>query len=323
MASVLDFGVSRELLLVEAKMRESIRSEEPLLTDMASYLIEAGGKRIRPTVLLLAFYATGGRDPERAIDIAAAVELIHSATLIHDDINDRAEIRRGRPAAFRKYGIHNALIAGDFLFVKAFGIGGKFEDYIVDLTASVCVALAEGEIRQRSRLGDIEITDEEYREIIRRKTAFPIAAAARTGALLAKADTNVIDALGDYGENLGLAFQIVDDILDVTGAERRIGKQPGTDIQEGNVTLPAIHALNDGTLIDRSELIRILRKRRKDEGEVQQALRMIRATDAILRCREAALEFGRHAISSLEAVPSGNHRTQLARLVEFVVQREA
>lgn len=323
MLPVLDFGVSRELAQVEAKIRASIQSEEPLLTDMASYVIEAGGKRIRPTVLLLSFYAAGGKSPERAVDIAAALELIHSATLIHDDINDGAEVRRGRAAAHRKFGIHNALIAGDFLFVKAFSIGGKFEDYIVDLTAEVCVALAEGEIQQKGHIGDVELTEEEYHEIIHRKTAFPIAAAAKTGALLAKGNTEVIDALGKYGENLGLAFQIVDDILDVTGAQHRIGKQPGTDIREGNVTLPAIRALNDGAIIDRSELIRILRKPRRDEGEIQQALRMIRDTRAIPLCYEDAKDFGRKAKAALDVVSDGPFKTQLIRLVDFVLQREA
>src|SRR2546428_1832080 len=122
-----DFGVARELALVEARIRESIVSEEPLLHDIASYVIEAGGKRIRPTVTLLAFQALGGQDTSQAIDLAAALEMIHSATLIHDDINDGGEMRRGRPAAYRKFGLQNALVTGDFLFAKAFGIGGEVD----------------------------------------------------------------------------------------------------------------------------------------------------------------------------------------------------
>src|SRR3989454_1111126 len=145
MTTSLDFGVAKEMALVEAKIRRSIVSEEPLLHDIARYVIDAGGKRIRPMVTLLAFRALGGTDVSQAIDLAAALELIHSATLIHDDINDGGEMRRGRLTAYKKFGLQNALITGDFLFVKAFGIGGKFDAEIVELTADACAALAEGE----------------------------------------------------------------------------------------------------------------------------------------------------------------------------------
>src|SRR5467141_1531229 len=168
----LDFGVARELALVEARIRESIVSEEPLLHDIARYVIESGGKRIRPMVTLLAFQALGGQDVRQAVDLAAAFELIHSATLIHDDINDGGEMRRGRLAAYKKFGVQNALITGDFLFVKAFGIGGKFDDEIVEITANACAALAEAEIRQKRHAYDTSVTREEYLDIIHRKTAY-------------------------------------------------------------------------------------------------------------------------------------------------------
>ena len=143
------FGVHEELAEVERRIRESIRSDEPLLHEIATYVIDAGGKRLRPTVAILSFKASGGKDPRRVIELAAAFELIHSATLIHDDINDGGETRRGRLSAYRKYGVQNALVTGDFLYVKGFGIGGKFPPQIVDLTAEVCAALAEGEIGQK------------------------------------------------------------------------------------------------------------------------------------------------------------------------------
>ncbi len=155
-----DFGVTKELALVEERIRESIVSEEPLLHDIAAYVIEAGGKRIRPMVTLLAFQALGGTDVRQAIDLAAALEMIHSATLIHDDINDGGEMRRGRLAAYRKFGVQNALVTGDFLFVKAFGIGGKFDADIVELTAQACAALAEGEIRQQRHAYDTHVSRE-------------------------------------------------------------------------------------------------------------------------------------------------------------------
>src|SRR2546426_90122 len=250
MTTSLDFGVAKEMALVEAKIRRSIVSEEPLLHDIARYVIDAGGKRIRPMVTLLAFRALGGTDVSQAIDLAAALELIHSATLIHDDINDGGEMRRGRLTAYKKFGLQNALITGDFLFVKAFGIGGKFDAEIVELTADACAALAEGEIRQKRHAFDTAVTHEEYLDIITRKTALPIMAGAKIIGLIAGARLEDIDAVGEYGLNLGIAFQIVDDILDVVGEGARLGKRTGTDLRGGNVTLVAIHALNDGSSID-------------------------------------------------------------------------
>jgi len=323
MKTATDFGVGQELALVERRIREAIRSEEPLITEIADYVIASGGKRIRPTVTLLAFKAVGGKEIDRAIEMAAALELIHSATLIHDDINDGGTYRRGRPAAFRKFGMHEALVTGDFLFARAFEIGGKFEDHIVDMTARVAMALAEGEIRQKRHAGDVNITREEYLNIITRKTAMPISAGAQAGAILGSARVEQIDVLGRYGLNLGIAFQIVDDILDVVGDGVVLGKQPGMDIKESNVTLLAIHALNNGSAIDRSELIRIIRKRKKDWGEVQTAIRMIREAGAVEKAREDALEYGEKAVAALDPFPDAEPRRHLRDLVEFVLSRTA
>jgi len=323
MKTAMDFGVGEELALVERRIREAIRSEEPLITEIADYVIGSGGKRIRPTVTLLAFKAVGGKEIDLAIDMAAALELIHSATLIHDDINDGGTYRRGRPAAFRKFGMQEALVTGDFLFARAFEIGGKFEDHIVDMTARVAAALAEGEIRQKRYAGDVNITREEYLNIITRKTAMPISAGAQAGAILGGAQVEQIDVLGRYGLNLGIAFQIVDDILDVVGDGVVLGKQPGMDIKESNVTLLAIHALNNGSAIDRSELIRIIRKRKKDWGEVQTAIRMIRDAGAVEKAREDALEYGKKAAAALDPFPDVEPRRHLRNLIEFVLSRTA
>src|SRR2546425_2222176 len=236
MTTSLDFGVAKEMALVEAKIRRSIVSEEPLLHDIARYVIDAGGKRIRPMVTLLAFRALGGTDVSQAIDLAAALELIHSATLIHDDINDGGEMRRGRLTAYKKFGLQNALITGDFLFVKAFGIGGKFDAEIVELTADACAALAEGEIRQKRHAFDTAVTHEEYLDIITRKTALPIMAGAKIIGLISGARLQDIDAVGEDGLNLGIALQLVGDILHAGGEGARLGKRTGADLREGNQT---------------------------------------------------------------------------------------
>ncbi len=323
MSDSWDFGVEQELARVEERIRDSVVSEEPLLTDIATYVIAAGGKRIRPTVTLLAFQALGGKEVQKAVDLATALELIHSATLIHDDINDGGEVRRGRLAAYKKFGLQNALVTGDFLFVKAFGIGGKFDADIVELTANACAALAEGEIRQKRHAYEVDVSRDEYLDIIRRKTALPIMAGAKIAGLLAGARLEDVEAVGDYGLYLGTAFQIVDDILDVIGDGVRLGKPAGTDIKEGNVTLVAIHALNNGSEIDKAELIRIIRKRRKQEQEIHRALAMLRISGAVEKARADARHFGQMAKDAIAALPDTQAKRNMIRLVDFVLTRDA
>ncbi|OGS49232.1 MAG: hypothetical protein A3K68_05940 [Euryarchaeota archaeon RBG_16_68_13] len=318
-----DFGVAEELALVEARIRDSIVSGEPLLTDIAAYVIDAGGKRIRPIVTLLSFKALGGTDIRQAIDLATALELIHSATLIHDDINDGGETRRGRTAAYKKFGLQNALVTGDFLFVKAFGIGGKFDADIVELTANACAALAEGEIAQKRHAYDIAVSRDEYLDIIRRKTALPIMAGAKIAGLLAGARLEHVDAVGDYGLNLGIAFQIIDDILDVVGDHVRLGKAAGTDVKEGNVTLVAIHALNNGSTIDHEELARIIRKKRKQEEEIRAALDMMKVSGAVEKARADARHFAGLAKQALEPILDSEAKENMLRLVDYVLTRDA
>ncbi|MFQ5920090.1 MAG: polyprenyl synthetase family protein, partial [Thermoplasmata archaeon] len=210
-------SISKELSLVEDLIRQSIDSREFLLTEIAGYVIGAGGKRVRPAVTILSYYLVGGTDVDRAVKIATAMELVHNATLLHDDINDGGVMRRGQPAAFKKYGLQNALVTGDFLFTKAFAIGAKFDTDIVDITAEACVSLAEGEIRQHANARDLSMNEADYLGIIQRKTAGFFAAGARVGATLGGGTPEQVEALSEYGRDLGIAFQIVDDILDVVG----------------------------------------------------------------------------------------------------------
>ena len=322
MTSGVDFGVEKELTLVEERIQESIHSQEPLLTDIARYVIQAGGKRIRPLVAVLANKAVGGKNLDRVVEIAAALELIHSATLVHDDINDDGGFRRGRTAAYRKFALQNALVAGDFLFVKAFAIGGRFEPEVVELTAAVCTGLAEAEIVQKRHIGDLSTTRDQYLEIIRRKTAMPISAGARLGAMFGGGTPEEVEALTVYGTNLGLAFQIVDDILDVAGDPRVLGKPVGTDLKEGNMTLLVLHALNDGSDV-RGHLSRILQQPARSEADIAQGLALIRDSGAVDRARVDAEHFGFLAIAALDPVRPGPGKDALARLVDFVVRRNA
>jgi geranylgeranyl pyrophosphate synthase len=322
MGSSWDFGVSKELTEVERRIRASVKSGEPLLTEIASYVIDSGGKRLRPTVALLAFKASGGGDPAQIIELAAAFELIHSATLIHDDINDGGGMRRGKVSAYVKYGVQNALVTGDFLYVKGFAIGGKSPPEIVDLTADVCAMLAEGEIAQKKHSGDVSLTDAQYLDIIRRKTALPIGASAQTGAMLAGASPRIVSDMADYGVNLGIAFQIVDDVLDVTGDPSVLGKPVGSDIREGNVTLPTIHALNNGSSVNREELMRIIRRKNKNEDHVRKAMDIIRRSGAVEKALADAESFSKKAKDSLHRIPSDNrYKAEMEKLADFVIER--
>jgi len=312
-----------ELRAVEETIGESIRSEEPLLTEISRYVIDAGGKRIRPTVILLAFRAVGGRDAKPAVRIAAAIEMIHSATLLHDDINDGGVNRRGREAAYLKYGVQNTLVTGDFLYVKAFAIAGQFPADMIELTAKVCAGLAEGEIRQRRLSGDLRATREQYLDVVRKKTAFPISGGARVGATLGGGQPEVVEALAQYGLNLGIAFQIVDDILDVVGDERTLGKRVGSDVREGNMTLLPIHALNDGASIDVRLLARLLQKREKTEAETAQVLGMLRDSGAVEKARVDARHFTANAKESLADLQDSPFKDALLRLADFVIARQA
>ncbi|MFQ6128005.1 MAG: polyprenyl synthetase family protein [Thermoplasmata archaeon] len=321
MPSAPDFGISEELERVEKRIVESLTSEEELLTEIASYVVGSGGKRIRPTITLLAFYAAGGKDPSEAIEIASAMELIHNATLIHDDINDGGTLRRGLEAAYKKYGTSTSLVTGDFLFTRGFEIGGKFSDKIVGITARACVGLAEGEIKQLRNLRNIDLEAEEYIDIVTRKTALPMSTGAEVGAILGGGTKAQIGALADYGLNLGICFQIVDDILDVIGNEDVLGKPIGTDVREGSLTLIPIFALSNGASNDREALRRILLKERKTESDVSAALGMLKKSGAVEQARGEAKSFAKTAKECLSVPLIEEFKERLVELADFVLER--
>ena len=318
-----DLSISKELSLVEDLIQRSIDSRESLLTEIAGYVIGAGGKRVRPAVTILSYYVVGGKDVDRAVRIAAALELVHSATILHDDINDGGVMRRGQPAAFKKYGLQNALVTGDFLFTKAFAIGAKFDPEIVDVTAEACVRLAEGEIRQQANARDLSMSEEDYLVIIQRKTAGFFAAGARVGAMLGGGSPEQIAALSEYGRHLGLAFQIVDDILDVVGDESVTGKPIGSDVREGNVTLLLHHALNNGNTTARTELEGIIREGPKSQEEIRRALDIIAASGAVDEARARAGEYAVRAKESLDLFEPEPKKLELMRIADLVLHRDA
>ncbi len=227
---------------LSALIQQAIEDGHGEVASLAGKVLLAGGKRIRPLLILLAFEVAGGKDKEQVMPLALAFELIHTATLVHDDINDKANNRRGIPTIHEIAGSEKALISGDWLFVQGFGLGGKYEDPIVRIVADYCAKIASSELKQLSHINDLSTTPEDYYSIVKGKTAGPFAAGCEVAAIVAGAPKDQIDNLREFGMELGLAFQIVDDLLDILGDER-MGKPRGADVIEGKMTLPLIHAL--------------------------------------------------------------------------------
>jgi octaprenyl-diphosphate synthase len=239
--------VADDLRRVEDRLREELASREPRQAEIALHLIGAGGKRVRPLVVSLAFHAAaGGVGRARradAIEVAVALELIHSATLLHDDIIDGSDVRRGKPSALRAFGLADSLVAGDFLFCRAFALCARFETAVIRWAAEACVALTEGEMLQARFRRNPAVTFPDYLEIVERKTAVLFATGARTAAHLAGADLGLIEHLAAAGRHLGMAFQMQDDLLDVDGALANTGKPQGLDLRDGNPSLPIVLGL--------------------------------------------------------------------------------
>ncbi len=318
-----DAHIQDELRLVEEEIVRSASSRQPLLREIAMHVIQGGGKRLRPGIALLSFRSVGGKDTKEVIQISAAVELIHSATLIHDDINDGADTRRGRVAAYKKYGVQKALITGDYLFVQGFRLGGVHErKELVEMVASACASMAESEILQLDVERDSGLPLETYMAIIDGKTARPIQASAMVGAYLGDGSASDIEALGSYGLNIGYAFQIVDDILDIEGQEKATGKPLGMDILDSKANLPLMFAMHrEGKEAER--IREIFSAPKKTWEEVDEALDLVRSSGAVSEARTNAAEFRDRALTDLDDIPPSQYRDDLHQLAATVLERNS
>ncbi len=317
-----DFGVNKELRLVDEKLRDMVTSEERTLTDASLHVISAGGKRLRPTVTLLSYKCLGGEDTQRIVDIAAAFELIHSATLIHDDINDGGLARRGRETVYKKYGLHSAIVTGDFLFVKAFSLGGMFDKMVVQTTADACARLAEGEVLQNRFRHTNEMTVDTYVKVMERKTAEPIRAGAMIGAHLAGGAMDVVSGLGAYGLNLGIAFQITDDILDFTGDEKRTGKPVGMDLKEGYLTLPSLLAIKSSEDV-KKEILELVMHENPSPESVRRCVSMVIDSGAVEKAKGMGEYYALEALQHMGSLPDTEYSRSLRDLVGKVLNRDS
>jgi len=308
--------VGDELQLVETRLAELLSSREARLTDIAAYLIGAGGKRVRPAVTLLMFRACGGTSTRDIVDVAVALELIHSASLLHDDIIDDTQVRRGRDSARRKYGVAETLVTGDFLFSRAFQICGRFDEQLIESAAGACIALTEGEIMQSRFRHNPAVTFADYLEIIARKTASLFEVGARTAAYLAAAHEATVDAMARCGRHVGMTFQMIDDLLDVTAVEATLGKPVGLDVREGNPSLPLVLAIAED-----EEMRRWFAQPELSDAEVATVLGRLRRSPLIARGHALAVEHATLARDALQVLPDSPYRQYLLSLIDQRVDR--
>ena len=311
-------GTEADLVRVEARLAQEIDSREPRLGAIGRHLIDAGGKRVRPTVVLLIYHAAAGADLARrddAIEVAVALELIHSATLLHDDIIDGGEVRRGKPSALRTFGLADTLVAGDFLFSRAFALCARFETEVIRWAAEACVSLTEGEIMQGRFRHDPAVTVDDYLEIIERKTASLFTAGAKTAAHIAGAPPDIVEAMASCGRHVGLAFQTSDDLLDV-GHTAVTGKPRGIDLRDGNPSLPIVL----GLAID-PELRRLFTKRRLEPSEVEQGIARIRRSGVLAEVAAATTRHVDAALAEIGRLPASPYRSMLETLAQGLGDR--
>jgi octaprenyl-diphosphate synthase len=308
--------VARELELVEERIAGLLHSRESRLTDISTYLINSGGKRVRPAVTVLIYRACGGEDDRDIVDVAVALELIHSASLLHDDIIDGSSIRRGRDSALRKYGIAATLVTGDFLFSRAFQICGRFEEELIDCAAQACIRLTEGEIMQGRFRHNPSVTLDDYFEIITGKTASLFEAGARTAARLAGASRATVNRIAECGLHVGLTFQMIDDLLDINATQEDLGKPIGLDLRDGNPSLPVVLALEAN-----EQVASFFRRDELSEEDFAAFLRLLRKPALLKKGYDLATQHALRARERLAQLPVSDYRDTLLALVDQLVER--
>jgi len=304
LSEMLDEGMAA----VERAMAEVTDSDVEILRDASRHILSAGGKRIRPRLLLQTYLALGGRDLDKVAQPAAAIELMHTASVVHDDINDHGTLRRGRPSVNALWGRTFALLTGDFLFTAVYELMAPYHDLNIDL-ANAATALVEGETLQASAVKNKTFTREAYMEIIAKKTAALFRAACSIGAKLADANPREIRVLSDFGFQLGLAFQIVDDILDLVEDESKLGKTSGLDITQGRGVAVALSDANGNGNVSGADPLDEIR-RKMMEG------------DTIEKAREQAASLVESAIASLANLEETDAKSALIDLAQQIVERD-
>jgi octaprenyl-diphosphate synthase len=314
--------VRADLQKVEEEFRlQSISSVEPI-TEVGQYLRGSGGKRLRPALVLLSCKLCGF-EGLAAIRLATVVELIHTATLVHDDVIDEADTRRGRPSTNSRWGNHLSVLAGDWLYMQAFNIALAERNFkILDLFLALTQAMVEGELLQLTWQRRIDVPEDVYFELAYRKTAYMFSVCLRLGALLAGKSEEEEGQLGAYGHHLGMSFQLIDDVLDFTSSEEILGKPIGNDLREGKVTLPLIYLLQRCTREEAREVMSVLEEGGFNSHRFSKILDLIDRYETLQATREKAQEFAQKAKCCLETLPDTPYKDALRSLPDFMLDRE-
>jgi len=311
--------ITADMEAVNAVIRRQLYSDVPLVNQIAEYIISAGGKRIRPVLVLLVANAYGYRGTHHH-ELAAVIEFIHTATLLHDDVVDESSLRRGRQTANALFGNAASVLVGDFVYSRAFQMMVAVSDMrVMRILADATNVIAEGEVLQLLNMHDPDVSEARYLQVIRSKTAKLFEAAAQLGALIAGATDAEIDAAAEYGRSLGTAFQLVDDVLDYSGDAAAIGKNVGDDLREGKPTLPLIYLMENGS-VEQRELVRACIEN-GDEKHFDDVLAAITTSGALDYTKREAEKAAQRAIASIGALPDSQFKDSLLELCAFAVDR--
>lgn len=312
--------VADDFNAVNRTIVEQLSSKVPLVETISQYIIESGGKRLRPLLVLLAARSLG-YEGDKHVTLATLIEFMHTSTLLHDDVVDESHLRRGRQTANDNWGNAPSVLVGDFLYSRSFQMMidvGSMRIMAI-LSAATCV-IAEGEVQQLTNIGNPDITEADYFETIQGKTAMLFEASSHSGAVLAEATPEQERALQYYGRYLGLAFQLIDDLLDYQGDANAMGKNVGDDLAEGKPTLPLIHAMAQGT----PEQAKLIRQAIRKGGlsQLDAVLDIVNATGALSYTRARAEEMADKALAELNALPPSPYRDTMAKLARLAVERD-
>lgn len=311
--------VADDLQKVEELIASSVTSPVKTVVDVSGHLVDAGGKRLRPLVVLLAAHACG-YSGSKHIELATLMEFLHSATLLHDDVIDSSSLRRGRNTANSVWGNSTSILVGDFLYSRAFQLMANVDSMpIMRILGDATNAIAEGEVLQLENISNADMPESRYDEIIYRKSALLFEASAHTGAVLADARDDVVDSTRRFGKFFGMAFQVIDDMLDYVGKRSDMGKNVGDDLTEGKPTLPLLLAMNHGSTSE-SQLIRHAIESRSAEC-LQQVIHIVKKSGVIDQVREKAFRYSELALQALRNLPYTTYRETLESLTKFALHR--
>lgn len=320
MEAVLNL-IKEDMQAVEERFEQHLTSDVQLISQVGQYVLSSGGKRFRPMLLLLSAHLCGYQG-DKHIELASVVEFIHTATLLHDDVVDSANLRRGNRSANSVWGNQASVLVGDFLFAKSFSVMVEAESLrILKILSDTTTQLAEGEIQQLINTCDLDVDEERYLQVVRDKTAILIASACQVGAVLSGASEAEENALHGYGLEIGSAFQLMDDALDYVADESDFGKERGHDLFEGKMTLPLIHAYSSATDSEKSEVARIVEAEELAPEDLDWICTLIDQKGGIEFTRSKAVERIEYAKGLLNIFPDNEARRALCTLADFVVSR--